>query len=523
METILSLYDKQKRTLNGTDTAIRWINSSLTCQQITWDEIEKESNRRAAFLAKKQCQQGDHVFIFLQSSPEIWFFFLGALKCGAVPCVLFPNFGEDAIRSRLVIGKAAYLITDTSFTKFEDLFLSISTIRAIVYVDGIGKPLSTNDRLLRFDKESAFVYDHFIPSKVDPDDPAFMVFTSGSTGFPKAVIHAHRIAESIQRSMRNVLQIGKDDLFWCTAHPAWITGTVYSILGPLLCRIESVQYSGNFHAKRWMPILQNQRVAVWYSAPTAFRSLMQESPDFYKEYDFSALKEIFSIGEPLNPVVFFWGKAIFNRDIHDTWFQTEAGTIRIANIPGNAIKPGFMGKAVDDAFPVILNEHNQSVPPNEVGRLCLKEGWESCFIDYFEQRSAFASKFQSGYYETGDLAYQDDEGYFCFVGRDDDVINTSGHLVGPFEVESVLLSQDEIADVGVVAAPDDLLYEKVAAFIVLKNGFIWNDKLETKMRIAVTSHLSPIATPKLFIIVDEIPRNNAGKILRNVLRERLKP
>lgn len=522
METILSLYEKQIKSQIGTDTAIRWIDFSLNCQQISWEEIERESNRRAAFLATKQCQQGDHVFIFLQSSPEIWFFFLGALKCGAVPCVLFPNFGQDAIQSRLIIGKAAYLITDSSFSKFEELFLSISTIRAIVYVDGTKKSLSKDERIHRFDVKSALISDQFTPCIVDPHDPAFMVFTSGSTGFPKAVIHAHRIAESIQRSMRNVLQIGKDDLFWCTAHPAWITGTVYSILGPLLCGIESVQYSGNFHAKRWLPILQDQGVTVWYSAPTAFRSLMHESPDFYKEFDFSALKKIFSIGEPLNPVVYFWGKEIFNRDIHDTWFQTEAGTIRIANIPGTAIKPGFMGKAVDDASPIILNEKNQTIPPNEVGRLCLKEGWESCFIDYFEQRSAFASKFQSGFYETGDLAYVDEDGYFCFVGRDDDVINTSGHLVGPFEVESVLLAQDEIADVGVVAAPDDLLYEKVAAFIVLKNGVIWNDKLESKLRVAVTGRLTPIATPKLFIIVDEIPRNNAGKILRNVLRERLK-
>ncbi len=522
METILSLYEKQMRTLKGTDTAIRWIDSSLSCQQITWKEIEKESNLRADFLTKKQCQQGDHVFIFLQSSPEIWFFFLGALKCGAVPCVLFPNFGEDAIRSRLIIGKAACLITDSSFKKFEALFLSISTIDAIIYVDEAEVPSSDNKRLHCFHSASASNIQHFTPRCVNPHDPAFMVFTSGSTGFPKAVIHAHRIGESIQRSMQQVLQVEKHELFWCTAHPAWITGTVYSILGPLLCGIESVQYSGNFHAKRWMPILQDQKVVVWYTAPTAFRSLMHESPEFYKKFDFSALKKIFSIGEPLNPVVYFWGKEIFNQDIHDTWFQTEAGTIRIANVPGTAIKPGFMGKAVDDAMPVILNEKNQANQPNEVGRLCLKEGWESCFIDYFEQRSAFASKFQSGFYETGDLAYQDDEGYFCFVGRDDDVINTSGHLVGPFEVESVLLAQDEIVDVGVTAAPDDLLYEKVAAFIVLKENIIWSDKLESKLRVAVTSHLSPIATPKVFVIVDEIPRNNAGKILRNVLRERLK-
>ncbi|MHC1772259.1 MAG: AMP-binding protein [Flexilinea sp.] len=522
METILSRYHNNYLSENPNRTAIRWLDSSLNCVEISRKKLENESNRRANFLVGKNCKPGDHIFLFLQSSPEIWYFFIGALKCGAIPCVLFPNFGEDAIRARLLIGKVDFLITDTLLDRFKELFLSIPTLKMNICLNHLPEPQLLNEKICYLDDELNFLSDQFSDYPVQLHDSAFMVFTSGSTGFPKAVIHSQRIADSICRSMENVLQVTKQDRFWCTAHPAWITGTVYSILGPLLSGIESVQYSGNFHAKRWMPILQDQKVSVWYSAPTAFRSLMNEPAEFYKGYDFSALRNIFSVGEPLNPKVYYWGREIFNREIHDTWFQTEAGTIRIANLPEETIKPGLMGKAVDDARPIILNDRNEETERNEIGRLCLKEGWESCFIDYFGQRSAFASKFQSGFYETGDLAYEDEDGCFCFVGRDDDVINTSGHLIGPFEVESVLLEQEEITDVAVAAAPDELLYEKVAAFIVLRKGIEWDTKLESKLRVAVTTRLSPIATPKVFIIVDGIPRNNAGKILRNELREKLK-
>lgn len=522
METILSKYRNNYLSENPNRTAIRWLDSSLNCVEISRKKLEIESNRRANFLVGKNCKPGDHIFLFLQASPEIWYFFIGALKCGAVPCVLFPNFGEDALRARLLIGKVDFLITDILLNRFKELFLSIPTLKMNICLNHQPQPQPQNNRICYLADELNLLSDQFTDHSAQLHDPAFMVFTSGSTGFPKAVIHSQRIADSICRSMENVLQVTKQDRYWCTAHPAWITGTIYGILGPLLCGIESIQYSGNFHAKRWIPILQDQKVSVWYSAPTAFRSLMNEPPEFYKGFDFSALRSIFSIGEPLNPKVYYWGKEAFNREIHDTWFQTEAGTIRIANLPGETIKPGLMGKAVDDARPIILNDRNEETKRNETGRLCLKEGWESCFINYFGQRSAFASKFKSGFYETGDLAYEDEDGYFCFVGRDDDVINTSGHLVGPFEVESVLLEQEEIIDVAVTAAPDELLYEKVAAFVVLRKGIGWDTKLESKLRVAVTTRLSPIATPKVFMIVDEIPRNNAGKILRNELRDKLK-
>ncbi len=522
-ETILSKYRDSLFSSGLHRTGIRWIDSSLHSTEISRGTIEQESNWRANFLTEKVCRPGDHVFLFLQFSPEIWYFFLGALKCGAVPCVLFPNFGADALTARLKIGKADFLVTDKAGIKFQPFFVSVPTLRRTLVCGGLPDTTVDGNICLFDEAEKTRLSEQFTEAPVRPDDPAFMVFTSGSTGFPKAVLHSQRIAGAIVRSMRNVLQVTAEDRYWCTAHPAWITGTVYSVLGPLLCGVEAIQYAGNFHAKRWMPILQDQKVSVWYSAPTAFRSLMNEPAAFFKKFDFSAIRDVFSVGEPLNPKVFDWGKETFGREIHDTWFQTEAGTIRIANLPGAVIRPGFMGKAVDDARPVILNEQNQETAPTEIGRLCLEEGWDSCFADYFGQRSAFAEKFRSGYYETGDLASSDPDGNIRFVGRNDNVINTFGHLVGPFEVESVLLEEDEILDVAVASAPDELLYEKVVAFIVLREGISLDSKLESRLRVSVTTRLSPYATPKLFIPVPWIPRNNAGKVLRKELRERLRP
>ncbi len=519
METILSLYERTLSKKNPDTTAIRWVDSHLNMTPITWRMLENESNNRAIYLTQLGCRPGHHVFIFLESSIEIWYFFWAALKCGAVPCVLFPDFGSDALGARLQSGRADWIITDRWNEKNVGAIRSCFSLKKIIL---LGEPSGIPDtRMALFHREST-TNDSFPLYPAIETDPAFIVFTSGSTGFPKAVVHTHRCAESILRSMQNVLQVQNDDIYWCTAHPAWITGTVYGVIGPLIAGVESVQYSGNFHARRWMPILQNQEVSVWYSAPTAFRSLMTQPIEFFTKFDFSNLREIFSIGEPLNPAVYYWGKEIFQREIRDTWFQTEAGTIRIANLPGKLIKPGYMGMPVDDALPVILDEQGKECSAGQVGRLCLKAGWQSCFTDYFGQHDAYLSKFQNGYYQTGDLAFQDMDGYFCFVGRDDDVINTSGHLVGPFEVESVLLEQPEIAEAGVVAAPDPLLYEKVAAFIVLKMGVEWTSELETRLAVAVTTRLSTQATPRQFIVVNALPKNPAGKILRNELRKRLR-
>ena len=257
---------------------------------------------------------------------------------------------------------------------------------------------------------------------------------------------------------------------------------------------------------------------VWYSAPTALRMLMQEDADMYQKFDLSYLRDIFSVGEPLNPAVIDWSRQVLHKEIYDTWFQTETGTIMISNYPGLPIRSGSMGKPYKQIEAVIPDEMGSVVPDMEQGRLCLKAGWPSMFVTYLNRPDQYRKKFNNGYYDTGDVAYRDHNGYFWFVGRGDDVINTSGHLVGPFEIESALLELDEVAEVGVIGAPDELVYEKVVAFIRLKPNQHWSRELELKLRLQVSNRVSSNATPQEFRVVDKIPKNKSGKIMRRVLK-----
>jgi len=350
-----------------------------------------------------------------------------------------------------------------------------------------------------------------------PDMPSVLHYTSGSTGKPKGVLHVHRSILGQVDTFRNILSVKDRDVFWCTADPGWVTGVSYGIVGPMSQGITQVQYSGTYKAKVWLDILQDEKVNVWYTAPTALRMLMQGEDDLYKTNDLSQLKHIFSVGEPLNPSVIEWVRKVIGKDVYDTWFQTETGAIMIANRPGMPIRPGSMGKPYQ-VEAVILDENGEQLPDRKQGRLCLKTEWPSMFIAYLNREEQYKEKFKGGFYDSGDVAYRDESGYFWFFGRRDDVINTSGHLVGPFEIESALLELDEVIEAGIIGAPDELVYEKVVAYIRLAPGVKWSRKVELKIRLHVSNKLSSIATPQEFEIVDSVPKNKSGKIMRRLLK-----
>jgi len=328
----------------------------------------------------------------------------------------------------------------------------------------------------------------------------------------------HRSIFSQAATFREILSVQDEDVFWCTADPGWITGTSYGIIGPMSQGVTQVQFGGTFQANAWFRILQEEMVNVWYTAPTALRMLMQEESGFYRQFDISHLRHIFSVGEPLNPAVIDWSRQVLNQEIFDTWFQTETGAIMIANRPGLPIRPGSMGKPIKGIDATILDDKGLTEADMRKGRLCLKIGWPSMFVTYLNREDQYRKKFDKGYYDTGDMAFRDKDGYFWFIGRGDDVINTSGHLVGPFEVESVLLEMEEIAEAGVIGAPDDLLYEKIVAFVHLKPDFQLTRELELKLRLHISNRISSTATPQEFRVVESIPKNKSGKIMRRVLK-----
>lgn len=353
-----------------------------------------------------------------------------------------------------------------------------------------------------------------------PETPSVLHYTSGSTGRPKGVVHVHGSLPAQRRSAAEVLGLGEHDVYWCTADPGWITGTSYGIVGPWSLGVTQVHYGGGYDPEAWLRLLQAERVTVWYTAPTALRMLSREPRDLFASRDLSRLKAIFSVGEPLNPAVIAWGRDVLGKEIHDTWFQTETGSIMIANRPGTVVRPGSMGRPVAGVAAAVLSDDGAPVPPGTPGHLCLRSGWPSMFRAYLGNERAYQEKFRGGWYFTGDTARQDADGYFWFLGRADDVINTAGHLVSPFEVESALLELPEVAECGVVGVPDDLLYEKVVAFVRLRPPNTLTRELDLKLRLHVSNRVSSIANPQDVVAVDSVPKNKSGKILRRVLKAR---
>jgi acetyl-CoA synthetase len=317
-----------------------------------------------------------------------------------------------------------------------------------------------------------------------------------------------------------VLDLRGDDVFWCTADQGWVTGTSYGVAGPWSQGITQVHYGGGYDAEAWFALMEREGVSVWYTAPTALRMLLREDPALFGRFDLSRLRTICSVGEPLNPEVIRWGRSVLGKDIHDTWFQTETGAIMIANRPGLEIRPGSMGIPVAGVEPAVLADDGSPLPDGAQGNLCIRTGWPSMFVDYLNNQAAYRSKFRDGWYYTGDTARRDQDGYYWFMGRSDDVINTAGHLVSPFEVESALLEIEEVAESGVIGAPDELLYQKVVAFVCLHAGCSWSQELELKIRLHVTHRLSSFAAPQEILPVDAIPKNKSGKIMRRVLKAR---
>ena len=352
------------------------------------------------------------------------------------------------------------------------------------------------------------------------EQPSVVHYTSGSTGRPKGVLHCHGSIIAQYNTSRDILGLKDDDIYWCTADRGWVTGISYGIIGPWSLGVTQIHYGGGYNAETWLNILQAENVSVWYSAPTALGMLQQEASDLFTNLKLHTLRHICSVGEPLNQETSRWAARTLGRTIYDTWFQTETGAIMIANRPGLAPREGSMGKAADGILPVILDDHGTPLPMGKIGELCLKVPWSSMFKTYLNDNSAYKNKFINGYYRTGDLAWQDNDGFYWFVGRTDDVINTAGHLISPFEVESSLLELKEVVESGVVGIPDRLLYEKIVAFVQLQNGESPSPALELKIRLHIANKLSSIATPQEIYFCNGIPKNKSGKIMRRLLRSR---
>ncbi len=502
----------------GDRVALRFIPAYGERTDYSFLELDAQSNRFANLLQQLGFVEGDVFFTFLPKLPEQFFAFLGALKLKLITGTLFSNFGDDALLDRLGDSCAkGVILRKSALKKLGRIRNRLPSLRYVIVTDS---DVDLAPDILSLRRLLADASAEFVTPETSPDTPSVLHYTSGSTGKPKGVLHCHGSVLHQSRTAREVLDLRPNDIYWCTADQGWVTGTSYGIIAPWSLGVTQVQYGGGYDAEIWFAILEEEKVNIWYTAPTALRMLMREDPGIFGKRSLTSLRHIFSVGEPLNPEVIRWSRESLGREIYDTWFQTETGGILISNQPGLPIRPGSMGKPVDGIEAAIISDSGNLLPDGEQGNLCIKAGWPSMFVTYLNNESGYCSKFKEGYYNSGDTAYRDADGYFYFVGRNDDVINTAGHLISPFEVESALLEIGEVAESGVIGAPDELLFEKVIAFVSLHHGLEPSRELELKIRLHVTNRASSIATPQEIVFVDAVPKNRSGKIMRRVLKAR---
>lgn len=481
----------------------------------TFAQMKAGSNKFANVLKKYGVGKGDRVFIFMPRSPELYFTFLGIVKRGAIAGPLFEAFMEAALRDRLADSEAVAIIT-TPELKGRILKDELPHLKHIFVVGANGE---LGEREIDWNAEMAQASEEAEIEWVDRETPLFLLYTSGSTGKPKGIIHVHNDMLGYYTTGKYVGDLQEGDMYWCTADPGWVTGVVYGIMAPWLNGCSTILRGGRFSADDWYKTLEKYKVTVWYSAPTAFRLLMAEGEEKLKNYDLSNLRHIMSVGEPLNPEVIRWFVKNLNIRVHDTWFMTETGMQMICNYPAMAIKTGSMGKPVPGVEAAIVDDSGKVLPPLQMGNLAIKKGWPAQMRAVWKNPEKYNEYFKNDpWYVSGDSAYMDEEGYFFFQGRVDDVINTAGERVGPFEVESKLIEHPAIAEAGVIGKPDQVRGEIIKAFIALREGYTWTDELAKEVRDFVKLGLAAHAAPREFEVKDKLPKTRSGKIMRRVLK-----
>ncbi len=504
--------------------AVQWLGSEGATRAITYAELKSQTNRFANILQGLGIDKGDTVCALAGRIPELYIAALGTLKNTSVFCPLFSAFGPEPIFQRMSRGDAKILLTTERYyhQKVHHLRDKLPRLGHVLLVDA-GDHLA--DDLLSLPRLMTEASDAFVIPPTDPEDVALLHFTSGTTGMPKGALHVHNAVLTHYMTGKYVMDFHPDDVFWCTADPGWVTGTSYGIIAPLLHGITNVVDEADFDAVRWCRILAEQRVSVWYTAPTAIRRFMRMGIEPARENDLGHLRVIHSVGEPLNPEAVVWGEKAMGLPIHDNWWQTETGGIMIANFPAMEIRPGSMGRPLPGIEAAIVQRvDNDTVEvieaPGVQGELALRPGWPSMFRDYLHDEERYRKCFVGGWYLTGDLAKRDEDGYFWFVGRADDIIKTSGHMVGPFEVESMLMAHPAVAEAGVIGKPDPLIGEMVKAFVALKPGFVPSDELRLELIGFARKKLGSAVAPKEIDFKSNLPKNKAGKIMRRLLKAR---
>lgn len=514
-----TIVDRHAKSDKKNKVALLYKGANGEKKQYTYAELKILSDTFANVLVSQQVQKGDRVFIFLPTIPERYIAFLGILKIGAVAGTLFSAFQEIALVDRLSDSEAKVVITDTTlYPRIAKIWEKLPKLKKVILVKKEAEELPDGSNLLSYEQEMKNAKKTFSITHLQKDDFSYMLYTSGTTGKPKGVVHSHYDVLQAMLTTKYVLDVHDTDIYWCTADLGWVTGVVYGFLGIWGLGGTQVIFEGRFSPENWYSLIQEYKITVWYTAPTAIRMLMG-SPVDPKKYDLSSLRHLCSVGEPLNPEAIWWGMKAFVLPFHDTWWQTELGGIAITNYPSVDIKPGSMGKPFPGIIAAIIDDEGRELTAGKEGNLVLQaDTAPSLMKQIWKNENKFKSYFKDKWYISGDRAYQDKDGYYWFVGRADDLINTMGERVGPFEVESVLVEYPDVVEAGVIGKPDELRGEIIKAFVVLKSDVKGTDELKEILKAFVKKYLAGHAYPREIEFIDKLPKTRSGKIMRRLLK-----
>ena len=518
----------------GDILAFRFLDEDDVALDISYSELRQRTNRFANVLESLGVEPGSLMFTLSGRTPDLYVAMLGALKarCGVSP--LFSAFGPEPVRQRMAAGHGRVLVTTASAYrhKVAPIRDQLPDLQYVLLIGDGAEPMEPDDVLVLAELMATASPEYEI-ARTDPEETAFVHFTSGTTGTPKGAVHVHQACVAHHATGREVLDLREGDVYWCTADPGWVTGTSYGLVAPLTCGVTCIVDEAEFDAVRWYGILEDEHVDVWYTAPTALRMLMKAGPGAHRGCDLSGVRHACSVGEPLNPEVVLWGQRELGLDVHDTWWQTETGAIMVANTPGLPLRPGSMGKPVTGIElglmrrsadgERVLDEDGMPVPvahAGDEGEIAIRTPWPSMMREYLGAPERYAACFSGGWYLSGDLARRDEDGYVWFVGRGDDVIKSAGHLIGPFEVESVLMEHPAVAEAGVIGVPDATVGEIVKAFVELKGGYEPSEELRRELMALGRRRLGVAVAPRVIDFSEHLPLTQSGKIMRRVLKAR---
>jgi acetyl-CoA synthetase len=530
-----------RHVLNGrrNKVAYIWLDEDNNEQKITYGELLELVNRIANGLKSLGVKKGDRVSIYMPNAIPAIACMLACARIGAIHSVVFAGFSEGALRTRIEDAKAKVLITAT-YTKRRgkkiDLLATaqraidgLSFVEKVVVWDRDGDVLNEESPLLvsldKLIKESSPVCE---PEVMDAEDPLFILYTSGTTGKPKGVLHTTGgyMVETYYTT-KVVFDAHEDDIYWCTADIGWITGHSYIVYGPLANGLTSLTVEGALdypNPGRWWSYVERYRVNIFYTAPTAIRMFMRFGEEWPAKYDMSSLRVLGTVGEPINPEAWEWYYKHIGGEkcvIVDTWWQTETGAHMITTVPSYPAKPGKAGKPFFTIEPAVVDSQGNPLPPNTVGNLVIKSPWPSMLRTCWgepERYEKYWTTIPGQVYFTGDLATYDEEGYIMILGRADDVLNVAGHRIGTMEVESALVDHQAVAEAAVIGKPHEIKGESIKAFVILKKGVEPSDRLKEDLKQHVRQVLGAIAVPDEIEFVEKLPKTRSGKIMRRVLK-----